>query len=196
MVIKVHKNKPNYSTVNEKSPYGRYKDDLKKDFSARCGYCDSPDKIWGGKAGFQIDHFAPKSIFEHLEEEYSNLIYSCPICNRGKSNFWPSDTPHVSIENDEGFAHPCRDEYEEHLGRSLDGRIVSHSVVGSYMAGKMKLNLKRHQLIWLREELADLIRRLVPHIKNSSELTENYLNLLHHHFAYDEILNSILDDRE
>ena len=192
---KVHRESPSYSDVNSKSPYTKYKDDLKKDFHGCCGYCGSPDFIWGGKSGFQIDHFAPKSKFPDLIEIYKNLIYACPICNRGKSNKWPSDDSSVSIRNEEGFVHPCKDEYATHLSRNEFGVITANTKVGDYMHTSLKLGLKRHQIIWLMEELHYLMKEVEKYIDKSSELKERYRDLAVEFFQYNEILRKSIDDR-
>jgi len=194
-MITIHRRKPQYSEVTEKNNYGQYKDDLSSDFYRSCGYCDSPDFVWGGKSGFQIDHFAPKSKFPELANDYKNLVYSCPICNRGKSNYWPSKESSVSVKGNKGFVHPCTDEYEEHLGRDSNGEIISKTELGKYIHQTMKFGLSRHQIIWLREELNLLIIEVKAYIDKSSKLKERYIELLEGYKAYDEILRQIIDDR-
>jgi len=76
--------------------YHSYKSYLREDFSKRCGYCNDLDVLCGGRRGFQIDHFRPQKKFEHLKINYDNLIYSCPYCNRAKSDDWPSNSEHES----------------------------------------------------------------------------------------------------
>ncbi|MFW8696104.1 HNH endonuclease, partial [Mesorhizobium japonicum] len=74
---------------------------------SKCGYCDTPDYYSGGRTGFHIDHFAPKSKFDLLKNEYNNLVYCCPICNLGKSDDWPGDNPNTSFMGDIGYIDPC-----------------------------------------------------------------------------------------
>ena len=80
--------KPVRSNVTKRAKYQLYKEDLRRDFKERCGYCDDPDEFSGGSRGYHIDHFAPKSIFPELKTEYSNLVYSCSYCNIAKSDKW------------------------------------------------------------------------------------------------------------
>jgi hypothetical protein len=194
-MVPVHRNKPKYSIVPEKNSYGLYKDELSSDFHKSCGYCDCPDFVWGGKAGFQIDHFAPKKQFPLLEKSYDNLIYSCPICNRGKSDKWPSDSPDISHKNGEGFIHPCSTSYDEHVSRRDNGEIYSKSSIGNYMIRTMKLGLSRHKIIWTREELRALILEVKKHIDVDSELKEKYIQLTDAFFQYDELLRNSIDKR-
>lgn len=194
-MAQIHRKKPAYSTPQKKNSYKLYKDELWADFNKSCGYCDCPDTVWGGKAGFQIDHFAPQKKFPHLSCTYDNLIYACPICNRGKSNLWPSDDPSVSYLEDNGFINPCHTEYDDHLARAENGAIVALTPLGGYMAKTMKLGLARHQVIWLREELRFLIKEVKIYIDSSSELKGKYHELLEKYFEYDEQLRIVLDDR-
>jgi 5-methylcytosine-specific restriction endonuclease McrA len=40
----------------------------------------------------EIDHFHP--IMHGGDDEWDNLVYACPACNRNKASYWPSpDTP-------------------------------------------------------------------------------------------------------
>ncbi|TMP38217.1 HNH endonuclease [Pseudoalteromonas rubra] len=194
-MVSIHRVKPSYSDVSKKKNYRDYKDSLKSDFSGCCGYCGSPDFVFGGKAGFQIDHFAPQDKFKHLENEYSNLIYSCPICNRGKSNKWPTDDPNIHTKDDEGFIHPCSLEYDDNLMRNRDGTIDANSDVGTYMIHVLKLYLFRHQVIWIREELRELIGQVKLRIDESSELGQKYNALTAAFYEYDEILRANIDKR-
>lgn len=194
-MTRIHRIKPAYTEVKKQSNYQRHKDDLKRDFNSCCGYCGSPDVVFGGRSGFQIDHFAPKSKFEHLENEYANLIYSCPICNRGKSNKWPSSSESIPVNGSEGFYHPCSDEYDDNLNRNSQGVIQAKSEVGEYMIQVLKLYLFRHQIVWIREELRELIVEVKTRLDESSELSQKYYELTAAFFEYDELLRNNIDKR-
>lgn len=133
--------------------YSLYKQELREDFYSRCGYCDTPDYYSGGKRGYHIDHFAPKSKFDFLKNDYGNLVYCCPICNIGKSNDWPGKDHQTSVLNDVGYVDPCNEEYQAHLQRTSDGRIHAITPLGGYIHRKLKLNLKRRQICWLLERI-------------------------------------------
>lgn len=192
---KVHRIKPKYSEVPYKRDYRRYKKELREDFYSCCGYCGSPDVVFGGRSGFQIDHFAPKSLFAELKDSYANLVYSCPICNRAKSNKWPSDCADVSVKDSEGFVHPCTPEYDENLKRNNEGAIEAATEVGEYMIQALKLYLFRHQIIWVREELRELIIQVKMHLDDSSALGKKYNELTAAFFEYDELLRVNIDNR-
>ncbi|MEU2237719.1 HNH endonuclease, partial [Streptomyces vietnamensis] len=77
--------------------YKSYREFLKEDFKGRCGYCDSFYGIV--KKDYHIDHFVPRRLIKkfithkHLENDYTNLVYSCPSCNISKSGKWISENP-------------------------------------------------------------------------------------------------------
>lgn len=138
--------------------YQDYKPFLREDFNFSCGYCASWDRFCGGANFFHVDHFAPKKPFDQLLLEYSNLVYSCPFCNGGKSNKWIGDDPHVSHNGVEGFVDPCSAEFDLHLDRTGDGRFIALSPVGSYMLRHLRLYLERHRMLWSIQRL-ELIKR-------------------------------------
>ena len=118
------------------------------DFNGRCAYCDDRDFYYGGTRSFQVEHFAPKGKFPALKYVYENLLYSCPYCNRAKSDAWPSDDSSVNIVDNEGFVNPCSDEYDQHLERIPSGEIIARTKLGTYMRTKLKLYLRRHVLFF------------------------------------------------
>jgi hypothetical protein len=141
--------------------YREYKQDLKEDFRSRCGYCNDLDHWTGGWRFYQLDHFVPrKYLVEISENEYSNLIYSCFFCNNAKRAKWPSKDEKISIIGDEGFIHPREEGYCSHFSRDADGSIFAITEIGKYMIQALKLNLKRHAIIWKLEKLEDLFEEL------------------------------------
>lgn len=126
--------------------YRRFKEDLRNDFKGRCGYTDCPDYYFGGKNTFHIDHFKPKSTHKHLENEYSNLIYSCSYVNIKKSD-------HITQIFD-----PCEVDMNLHFYRDEYGNIVpfSSSPIAIGMARDLGLNMSRYGIIWMLESLENL----------------------------------------
>lgn len=117
--------------VDKRSPYGEYLDILKKDFGDICGYCGKSEYVT--KNTFEIDHFIPKKYAPELEEDYSNLVYSCYECNRKKSSKWPSKNKQIQFVDGAGFVDPASKEYDEHLERDIHGNIIGKTVSGQYM---------------------------------------------------------------
>jgi hypothetical protein len=156
----VREKKPSRTCSKTYASYTSFKSYLRDDFNKRCGYCDDLDIYHGGVRGYQIDHFKPHSIeaFKHLKEDYSNLVYSCPFCNRAKSNKW---------QDEDGFIDPCEDEYDEHLARDSRGQIVAKTSRGQYIHKNLNLHLKRHELLWMIDKLEE-----------QSKEIDKYLNIL------------------
>ena len=181
------------TSVQPKARYSLYKIELREDFVSKCGYCDTPDYYSGGKSGFHIDHFAPKSKFDALKNEYSNLVYCCPICNIGKSNDWPGNSSSISFIGDVGYVDPCHPDYHDHLARGVDGAILALTPLGVYIHKKLKLNLRRRQVCWLMERMEQQLTQLAKiadkpgaeseEVKALCKLTLNY-------FKYAGILKS------
>ncbi len=134
--------------------YSSFRPYLQADFHNRCGYCDDADRFHGNSRYYQIDHFKPHSLpqFLRLKLHYSNLVYSCPFCNRAKSNKW---------ENVSGFIDPCGPAYDNHLARNNKGQIISKSPSGDYMYQNLNLYLMRHELLRIIEILEDQKQKLV-----------------------------------
>ena len=140
--------------------YQNYKPQLREDFNQCCGYCDDSDETYGLNLGFHIDHFAPQKQFPALKTTYTNLIYSCPICNRAKGKIWIGEDSTVSNNGVEGFVDPCLPDYDNHLYRDTSGVIRASSPLGAYQIKTLKLNLLRHQLNWQVRTLENLLESL------------------------------------
>lgn len=141
--------------IDERNDYKSYRAELKEDFNGACGYCGD-DCIHFEP---HIDHFRPqkpkiddeeiRKRFQEVKSSYENLVFSCPFCNRRKSNKWPSECFEDTCTEDGGFVDPCDPAYNEQLGRHFDGRIYGKTPVGKYMLREIGLCLFRHQLLWL-----------------------------------------------
>lgn len=143
--------------------YREFKPDLKEDYYSRCGYCNDLDFWSGGWRFFQLDHFVPKKLLATIaEDDYSNLIYSCFFCNNSKRAKWPTKDEKVHNDGVSGFVHPTEEDYINHLSRDVKGNIVGLTAVGRYMIKAMKLDLKRHAIIWNLERLEMLLDEVEP----------------------------------
>ncbi len=162
--------------IPAKARYSLYKADLRADFSSACGYCGTSDFYSGGQSGFHIDHFAPKSKFEKLKNHYGNLVYSCPICNIGKSNDWPGDDAGVSYVGNIGYVDPCSTAYSQHLRRDSAGKIIPMTPLGEYIYKRMKLYLKRRQVCWLVDKMESQLQILGRIIAESPDNLDQFKN--------------------
>lgn len=189
---------PTRTCAEEYQNYPHYKDFLRKDFNARCGYCNDRDSACGGRMGMHIDHFRPKSRFPSLINDYSNLVYSCPYCNNGKSSDWPG-SEEESIVGDEGYIDPCDAEFDDHFERGNRGRICPKTPVGKYMYRHLKLGLQRHQLAWMYEQLETLLREVMSELKQRDDqdpvrqqLMERQYSLIDEYFKYKGLFEDTL----
>lgn len=126
--------------------YRKYKSYLAKDFNYRCGYTDCPEFWFGGKGNFHIDHFLPWKNYPSkpdLKVEYKNLVYCCSYVNILKSN------------DETAYLDPCDVDYNIHFSRDEHGNILpnKNSPAAIYMYKKLKLYLKRYQIIWMLENI-------------------------------------------
>ena len=148
-------------SVEQRSPYGKYKDILREDFAEICGYCGKSEAVT--KNAFEIDHFIPKIYAPEKEEDYYNLVYSCYECNRKKSSKWPSKDKNMQFVDGAGFVDPASDDYDDHLERDIYGNIIGKTVAGRYMVDKgfefdkrpMREIYKAMQLIEKKQQLSN-----------------------------------------
>lgn len=142
--------------TKEVSNYRKHRDDLKKDYLDRCGYCNSIDTwrfVW-----FEIDHFVPQKYLKTIKDtDYFNLVYACRSCNNAKRAKWPSMDEKIHNVNDEGFIDPCDDEYANQFKRTDKGRIVPDTKLGQWIYNELKLYKPQHEIIWKMEEMNNLI---------------------------------------
>jgi len=140
--------------------YTKYKSALAKDFSNRCGYTDCSDLWFGGKNNFHIDHFLPWKKFPkrpELKTSYANLVYSCSYINILKSD-------------DLGpYLDPCDNDFNDHFERDSIGTISpkASSKEALYMYKKLKLFMRRYQIIWMLDELRYKMTELDTAIKRT-----------------------------
>lgn len=144
---------------------------LSKDFNHRCCYCGDKDEFQERYRNYQVEHFAPKSIFPFLKYNYDNLLYCCPYCNRAKSNKWPSSTPALNVVNDQGFVNPCNEEYYTHVARKSNGKIIPLTALGRYMYNEIKLYLNIHEYSYNMEKFTMLSDRIEA-LLNGDEISE------------------------
>lgn len=134
------------SEVMPQKDYHAYRDFIRFDFYYACAYC-AITEIEAAGIGFQIDHYYPIEASPQLASNYDNLMWSCQICNRYKSNFNPDEedvrSGYVIIKIDK-----C--DPREHLEADADGVTVK----GKTKTGEFNiqlLDLNRKQLRRLRE---------------------------------------------
>jgi hypothetical protein len=174
------------------SKYSDHREELKKDYKCRCGYCNDTD-IWR-TVWFEIDHFVPQKYLKTIKDtDYSNLVYACRSCNNSKSAHWPTGDELVHHINNEGFIDPCDDEYGKQFMRCINGRIIHQTQLGKWMYYKLKLYKPQHEIIWKIEELDNLIEEceiILEKIDNDN-LKDKMLRLYREYRVYTKQLGSI-----
>lgn len=100
---------PNFSS------YRKYKPFLRKEFNYQCVYCNRNESSSenDSKRLFSVDHYLPKSSYPHFEKTYSNLFYSCMMCNSRKGVHDSKSL--VNIFTKKIILNPCDHNIEEHL---------------------------------------------------------------------------------
>jgi 5-methylcytosine-specific restriction endonuclease McrA len=132
------------SNVPRFDDYRKYKPYLQRDFLHSCAYC-SMTEAEAMAIRFTIDHYEPKRARRDLENEYSNLMYSCEECNVRKGDRCP---PQEARDKGIRFFRPDLDHFKDHF--KLNGiRLDPQSSAGDYTIEAIDLN--RPMLRKLRE---------------------------------------------
>lgn len=172
--------------------YSDHKDELKKDYKFRCGYCNDVD-VWR-TVWFEIDHFVPQKYMKTITAtDYHNLVYACRSCNNSKRAHWPTKDELIHNSNDEGFIDPCDKDYELQFCRFDDGKIFYKTALGKWMYYKLKLYKPQHEIITQIERLDELIEeceQLLTAIDNDV-LKDKVLQLYREYRKYTKQLGTI-----
>jgi hypothetical protein len=144
-----------------KGDYSEWKEDVAKYCGDRCTYCCIHVSRYGGIDNFHVDHFRPKSKFNALRKSINNLFLACAICNRFKSDHWPSDpcTDHSVA----AFPDPLEVDYNSLF--AFNGlRVQGLFVASRYVVEQLYLNrpqlLRERRLAMLRERLEEVQGRI------------------------------------
>lgn len=134
--------------VQHKGVYTSWKQQIADDCYKRCVYCSIHEQPWGGIDHYHIDHFRPQSKFKKLKNTITNLYYSCPICNKFKSDDWQNEPENLDV-----LCYPDPSDYNyldlfeiDPTNCMLTGKFVS----SRYLINRMYLN--RPQLVYERRE--------------------------------------------
>jgi 5-methylcytosine-specific restriction endonuclease McrA len=145
-IVKDPAKKPNHGTT-----YKHWKEFLAEEGYNQCVYCAVHDSALGGIRNFHVEHYKPKADprFAHLENDYSNLFYACPICNSFKGDDWPAD-PRINHSNI-CYPNPSRVNYCSLFDTDNNLMLIrGKNVAARYLIAKLHLN--RTQLILARRE--------------------------------------------
>lgn len=135
-------------------------EDLVQVFGPLCCYCESYAHPGSGV----IEHYRPRSgvhgeaPYWHLQTDWRNLYWACPVCNRYKANRFPQmgqalpNHPYLETVafEEPGLLDPCLDDPDQHLRFEESGRVIGISTRGDITIKLLDLN--RRQLIQTRRE--------------------------------------------
>jgi len=163
--------------LEERSDYHEYLPELREDFQYICGYCGKNERVT--KNAFEIDHFVPKKYAKSRENDYSNLVYSCYVCNRKKASKWPSENMEVQFIEEKGFVDPATDEYDKHMERKPDGTILGKTKTGKYMAEEaFQFHLRPMREVWQLMQLVEKKKQMREKMKTlKPEEMQDYIEM-------------------
>ena len=170
------------------SDYRKFREQLRKDFNCRCGYCD--DRDIPRAEGFEIDHFVPQKVDSSLGTVYSNLVYACRSCNNSKRAKWPTNNPLEHNNGREGWIDPCDKSYADQFERGNYGEIIATTELGEWMYNELKLWKPQHEILQCYEEIENAIQELHAYLKDSDN-ADNLKILLKLYKKKDEILDRL-----
>jgi hypothetical protein len=133
--------------------YSQYLAFVREDFAECCAYCLLHEILAGGREGFELDHFRPKSLpqFASLVNDFYNLYYACHICNSMKRDLWPDPSQE---EDGFEFVDLCAEAFSDHFEEVMDGSWVPLSRQAEYTLDKLRLN--RAHLVTIRGYLREI----------------------------------------
>lgn len=158
----------------DKKP-GWYKDCLRLDFEFRCAYCLIHEADYQSPEDFEVEHFQPKSA-NGAERKYSNLYYSCRLCNKRnrKGTNWPTREQMASGIR---FVDPCSELWEDEVRFQGDGSIEGVSKAGIYSVSTIGLDrqqLRSHRFKFPLEYYGkSLLKDIERKVRNISSVTNN-----------------------
>lgn len=139
------------SKVEADLKYPEYKQPLRRDFVWMCAYCTRAESE-AASIPFAIDHYEPKSACPDLENDYSNLMWCCDLCNKRKLDVIP---PAAAQAAGQRFYRPDKDIHDEHFENpSGSVRVNGRSAVGKFTIEAVDLNrLDLRKLRAMRRDL-------------------------------------------
>lgn len=153
------------SEIGLRSDYHDYLPELREDFQHICGYCGKTESVT--KNAFEIDHFIPVKYAKEKKNDYSNLVYSCYVCNRKKSDKWPSKDSQVQFSDNKGIVDPASNDYDNHIERCENGEIHGKTDVGRYMVEEVfRFPIRPMREVWQLMSLMEKKNRLREKIKD------------------------------
>lgn len=130
--------------------YRHYRQYTRRDFQQRCAHCFRHELEAGGEEHFVQDHFEPKHRPGVDPCDYSNLYWSCGVCNsrKNKGTKWPKA---ADLAVGERFCDPCdHDPVGTDYRAMKDGILETLSAAGTYTIRHIRLNIRPDLVSWRR----------------------------------------------
>ena len=156
-----------------------YKPHLRRLFQTRCAYCLTPDHRLGGLESMTVDRFHCEARYPDLHLTWSNLYYSCKVCNE----HYKKDRPTVEEEaQGEGFVDVCAEDSDVHFRLTRERksrafcRVKGLTRVGRFTVGVLKFNERAFlRDFWLELDASEKaekrrLRNLERNIKTAKTL--------------------------
>lgn len=127
--------------------YRDYRDFIRKDSQYRCVYCDIHENEINRDLNMRddkmtLDHFRPKSLFAHLENNPHNLVLACQDCNHHKSDDFPAygRPDNCSIDGVDGYVDPFEVDRSDYFSVDANGVLKGRKHPADYMIRVLLLN--------------------------------------------------------
>ena len=149
MIVLIRPKCPNPSAlVEEKYNDPDNKDALRKSTSGKCMYCESKMEP---HSYAHVEHIKPQSKFPELKFSWSNLGFSCQVCNTNKGNKYDETTP---------FVNPYNENPEEYFEfKKWFVFPKQDSIRGAYTIKEIGLN--RAYLVDVRKERLEKLKMMI-----------------------------------
>ncbi len=174
--------------VTAEKDYKKYREQLRRDFNCRCGYCDDRDAPRVEQ--FEIDHFVPQTVDTLRETDYSNLVYACRSCNNSKRAKWPTGDKKLPNDGKQGWIDPCDKTYSQQFDRDKYGGIVAVTELGKWMYDALKLWKPQHEILWCYERIESILQEVSNHLDEIHNET-NLKSIIILHEMKEELLNKL-----
>jgi uncharacterized protein (TIGR02646 family) len=171
---------------NYYSNYSVYREAIRIDCLGRCVYCDIHENENGGQANMHLDHFRPKEKFRHLRSNPNNLHWSCAECNNLKSDYWPAESPDLTINGEQGFIDPFTENRKDYFKVAPSGELIPLKAPASYKIELLALNreyrkrVRKNRLIVFKmlTEERKRIAEVDAILKNRTDLSKKEVTTL------------------
>ena len=177
-----------YKNEGGDSPKANYnkpsiKNATKKEFAGKCAFCETyvPHTYYG-----DIEHFRPKSKYCRYAHTWSNLLFSCRICNGNKGNDFPMQDQIIkpTTENPENFF-----EYEKVLNES-SVRLTALDQRARNTIDLMGLN--REDLCDYRGKQYKKLQRAITELRNAGADQQIIEDMINSYSKQDEEYSGII----